>query len=62
MASLNPGIGLKRYTNLLVVIKQTAFEEYSQVSECYSYLECRRRDCGWHDNLFPPRGVPSLCS
>ena len=31
MATLNPGIGLKRYTNLLVVIKQTAFEEYSQV-------------------------------
>lgn len=32
MASLNPGLSLKRYQNLLVVIKQTAFEEYSQVS------------------------------
>lgn len=39
MATLHPGIGLKRYKNLLVVIKQTAYEEYSQVS---SALEVQR--------------------
>lgn len=32
MASVNTGLGLNRYKNLLVVIKQTAYEEYSQVS------------------------------
>lgn len=32
MASLNVAGSSLRYKNLLVVIKQTAFEEYSQVS------------------------------
>ena len=32
MATLNPGLNLRRFNNLLVVIKQTAFEEYSQVN------------------------------
>ena len=44
MATLNPGLGLKRYSNLLVVIKQTAFEEYSQVRialQFWTRVACR---------------------